>query len=497
MRRVGQQRAAVATARLPALAPATYAVAAAATAVLLALTGRYGPHRDELYFVAAGHHPQWGYPDQPPLTPLIAAAADSLAPGSLLLLRALSAVIVGVVVLVTADLARALGGDRSAQLLAAVTTGTGAGLLAIGHLLSTATVDLLAWTVVIRLFVATLRHDRPQLWPAVGLALGVGLENKHLVGFLAAGLVVGIATTPPLRHHLRSPWAWGGAAIALALWLPNLMWQADHGWPQLELAGDIRDEYRTVGGSMELVGFQVLMINPLGGVLAFVGIVSGLRRPGWAFFRPVPVAYLLLLVGFVVTGGKNYYLLGLLPPLAAAGSVVVAQRWSALRLRLLTVAVAVTALFPVPALLPVLPADTLDASFYPALNEDGLETIGWPGVVAQVRSVVADLPPAQRRTAVIVTQNYGEAGALQWYDRTPPVFSGHNGYGDWGPPRSRGPVVYVGYLAGDQEALTGCQQAATLRTGVNNEEDGAGVWVCDGPVGSWAQAWQRLRHLSA
>ena len=118
-------------------------------------------------------------------------------------------------------------------------------------------------------------------------------------------------------------------------------------------------------------------------------------------------------------------------------------------------------------------------------------------VVAQVRSVVADLPPAQRRTAVIVTQNYGEAGALQWYDRTPPVFSGHNGYGDWGPPRSRGPVVYVGYLAGDQEALTGCQQAATLRTGVNNEEDGAGVWVCDGPVGSWAQAWQRLRHLSA
>ena len=163
MRRVGQQQAEVATPRPTAPARATYAVAAAATAVLLALSTRYGPHRDELYFVAAGHHPQWGYPDQPPLTPLVAAAADTLAPGSLLALRTLSAVIVGVVVLLTADLARALGGDRGAQLLAAVATATGAGVLAIGHLLSTATLDLLAWTVVIRLAVATLQRDRPRL----------------------------------------------------------------------------------------------------------------------------------------------------------------------------------------------------------------------------------------------------------------------------------------------------------------------------------------------
>ena len=173
--------------------------------------------------------------------------------------------------LLTADLARALGGDRGAQLLAAVVTGTGAGVLAIGHLLSTATPDLLAWTVVVRLVVATLQHDRPRLWLAVGLTLGIGLENKHLVGFLAAGLVVGIAVTPATRHHLRSPWAWAGAAVAVALWLPNLAWQAQHGWPQLELAGDIRDEYRTPGGTIELIGFQVLMLNPLGAVLAAIG----------------------------------------------------------------------------------------------------------------------------------------------------------------------------------------------------------------------------------
>jgi len=141
---------------------------------------------------------------------------------------------------------------------------------------------------------------------------------------------------------------------------------------------------------------------------------------------------------------------------------------------------------------------TLDASFYPALNEDGLETIGWPSVVATVRGVLDDLPPADRRTAVVVTQNYGQAGALLWYGVDAPVFSGHNGFGDWGPPASDGPVVYVGGEdPPDRDQLAGCRPAATLRTGVDNEEDGHRVWVCTGPAGSWAQAWPKIRHLDA
>ncbi len=483
--------------RRRSLPPSAYVAAAGVTLVLVALSGRYGPHRDELYFVVAGRHPQWGYPDQPPLTPLVAAAADAVAPGSLVALRLVPALVVGVVVLVTADLARTLSGGRGAQVLAAVATATGAGLLAIGHLLSTATLDLLVWTLVVRLVVAVLQRDRQRLWLVVGAALGVGLENKNLVGFLAFGLVAGIVVTPSARHHLRSPWAWGGALIALALWLPNLVWQAQHGWPQIELAGDIRAEFGTPGGLAELVLLQTVMINPLGFVLAVMGGRAALRRPEWAFFRPVPVAYLLLLVVFAVTGGKNYYLLGLLPPLAAAGSVVAAEQWSAGRLRRFGVWVVATALFPLPALLPVLPARTLADSFWPAINEDQLETVGWPGVVSQVREVVDTLPANDRRTAVVVAQNYGEAGALEWYGDTPPAFSGHNGFGDWGPPSSAGPVVWVGFAAPAADQLEGCRRAATLRTGVGNEEDGNGVWVCNGPAGGWAAAWPHLRHLDA
>jgi 4-amino-4-deoxy-L-arabinose transferase-like glycosyltransferase len=474
-----------------------YVVGGALTLLLLSLATRYGPHRDELYFIAAGHHPQWGYPDQPALTPLIAAGADRVAHGSLVALRLVPSVLVGLVVVMVADLARELGGGRRAQTLAALTTASAAGVLAIGHLLSTATTDLFFQTLVIRLAVTVLHRDHPRGWLLVGLVAGVGLENKHLVVFLGLGLAVGIALTPSMRHHLRSPWCWAGAALAALTWLPNPLWQGAHGWPQLTLAGDVRDEYLTVGGTITLVVFQLLLLSPLAAVLGFRGGLELLRRTDWAYARPLVIAYLFLIVFFVVVGGKHYYLLPLLPPLAAAGAVVAEQRTSARNMTQWNVLVLLVALIPLPALLPVLPAKTLDGTPWAAINDDALETVGWPAVAHTVRGVLETLPPRQRRTAVVVTQNYGEAGALEWYGGSPPVYSGHNGFGDWGPPASSGLVVYVGFERPHADQLVGCRRAATLRTGVDNEEDGNGVWVCDGPAGSWAQAWPHIRHYDA
>ncbi|KQR08243.1 glycosyltransferase family 39 protein [Cellulomonas sp. Leaf334] len=483
----------------PAVAPfATRWVLTAAglvLAVLVASSGRYGPHRDELYFVAAGRHLAWGYPDQPPLTPLIARVTDLLAPGSLVALHLPSALAAAAVVVLAALTARELGGRTGAQLLTAVATGTGVVVVTLGHILSTTTIDTLFWVAIVSVVLRTLSRDAPRGWLLVGLLGGVGLLDKHLVAFLLAAIVVGVALTPQARHHLRSPWAWAGVGLALLLWLPNLLWQATHGWPQLELAADIRDEYSGVGPRLEFVGLLLVQFSPVAAALWIYGLVRLLRVPALVRAKPLAWAFLVLVVLFLVTGGKAYYVVGAVPVLLAAGACGLEERWSRRGLVVAGAVLALSAFVAWPAALPLLPERTFGASVYPELNDDQAEMIGWPELVEAVGRAVAD-----SGAALVVTANYGEAGALEWYGSDVPVFSGHNGYAAWGPPGPdlAGPVVLVGY--GDAPGwAVGCREVGRVDNGVDvdNEEQGGLVQVCDGPRGSWADVWDEVSRLSA
>jgi len=236
-----------------------WVVALALTAVLVAVSGRYGYHRDELYFVEAGKHLALGYPDQGLLTPLVAAAMEALASGSLTALRVPSALAVGAIVGLSALLARELGGGRRAELIAALCTATGVLFLQAGHTLSTTTFDLLVWTALSWVCVRAVRTGDDRLWLVGGAVLGLGLLNKPLPAFLAAGLLAGVAIAGP-RRLLSNRWVWAGAAVAVAGWLPWLVWQTGHGWPQLEVSASIAE-----GGSASsqprwaLLPFQMLL----------------------------------------------------------------------------------------------------------------------------------------------------------------------------------------------------------------------------------------------
>jgi hypothetical protein len=112
---------------------------------------------------------------------------------------------------------------------------------------------------------------------------------------------------------------------------------------------------------------------------------------------------------------------------------------------------------------------------------------------------VDSLPADQRTTAVVFTRNYGEAGALDWYGLGRPVFSGHNAYGDWGPPpEGARPVIVVG-LSDPAANFTDCHVAAMINNDAHadNEERGRPIWVCSAPQGGWAEQWPRLVHLDA
>ena len=491
--------------RLPhlALAP-VLGIAAALMTVLVAFSARYGYHRDELYFIAGGKHLAWGYPDQPPLVPLLARLMTDLAPGSLVVLRLPSVLAAGALVVLTALLTRELGGRQTAQSLACAVVALAPLVIGASHLLSTTTFDLPVWVALLWLVVRTLRTGNQRLWLIAGLVAGAGLLDSDLVAFLILALVVALAVVGP-RAPLRSGWFYAGGVLALALWAPYLMWQARHDWPELAVAHSI-----ATGGSGTSAPWWLIVPEQLALLPAYfspiwiAGLIRFLRDPELRWCRAVGAAYPILAVAFMATGGKPYYLAGFLPVLLAAGAQPTVDWMQRARPRFrrgLIVAALVLSALELPITLPIVPVSDVHKTPLVALNYDAGETIGWPAFVAEIASAYRSLPAGQRATAVVLTSNYGEAGAVDHYgpgDGLPPAFSGHNSYWYWGPPRaSATTAVVVGYSR-DQLGFCGSLRLAlnlNNHVDVGDDEQGQPVWICTQLTQSWRALWPSQRNL--
>ena len=479
-------------------------VAAAEFLLLVVTSNRYGYHRDELYFRVAARHPAWGYDDQPALTPLVGRFSEWMFGADPRGLRMLSAVAMALVVVLVALIARELGAGAAGQAVAALATAASAAAMAVGHLLSTTTFDVLVWVTLVYVVARILGGGDARQWLLVGLVAGIGLENKQLVLLLVVALACGCLLAR--RWDLaRNPWLWGGAGLAFALWLPNLLWQARHGWPQLELADKIGQE-DPVGYRVQLLPLQFLLIGPLLAPLWIGGLWWLLRRPEARPYRPLGFAYVVLLVIALVTGGKPYYTMGFLLVLLGAGGVV-AESWMRdrrARKLALGAAIAVSAAVAAVITLPLVPVEDVHATPIPDLNEDAIETIGWPTFAATVGRVWNELPQSERSTAVVYASNYGEAGAIARYGRAhgiPRAYSGHNAFWRFGrPPDGAHPIIVVGYH--HREALRGefrgCVLSARIDNGValDNEEQGAPIWTCATTTEAWSRLWPRLHSLN-
>jgi hypothetical protein len=478
-------------------------VTAAAFALLLAMSGRYGYHRDELYFIACGHHLAWGFPDQPVLTPLLARLMTDLSATSLVVLRLPSDVAAAVTLLFTGLTARELGFGRPVQVVATAAMAMTSLLLATGHLLSTATFDLTAWTVVVWLGLRALRTGDDRWWLAAGVVTGVGLLDSDLVFFLAVAVLAGLLLVGP-RRPLRSPWLLGGVAAALLMWAPYLLWQAHHGWPELSIAHSI-----ATGGSgtsaprAAFLPEQLLMSGPWLAPFWIIGLVVLVRRPQLRWVRPLLVALGLLVVIFLVTDGKPYYIGGAFPLLISAGADAI-WAWSRRRhLHRRSVGIALLGVFSLPDLvitLPIVPLGDLHQTPIVAVNYDAGETVGWPAYVGEVAAAYRRVPAGERSGTIVLASNYGEAGAVEHYGPAlglPAAYGVQNAFWLWGPPpATAGTAVTVGY---DRAQLTSLFRTVTPGTTLNNhhsvddDEQGVSVYVCTGLRRPWTAVWRSLR----
>ena len=480
----------------PPIAWGPVAVVTAAVTVLLAATAsRYDYHRDELYFRELGQRLAWGYVDQPPLTPLLARASTALFGDSVWALRLPALVSLAVTVLLLALIARELGGGRAAQTIAALGGVSGFPLIA-GHVLVTATVDLVVWTAVLLFVIRALRRDEPRWWLPAGVVVGLGLYNKHLIVLLLLGIAGGLLLAGP-RRVLLSPWLWAGVGAALVIGAPNLIYQATHGWPQLEMAQALR-ENKGDEARLTFIPLQLVMLGPPLVAIWVAGLVSLLRDRA---LRALALAYPVICLLLLIIAGQPYYTMGLLLVLYVAGCVA-AERWARgrrVRQAWLVAALALNVALSVVLALPVLPVGVLAKTPIPAVNQVVRDQIGWGAYVRQVADAYRGLDPA---TTVIITGNYGEAGALNRYGgryRLPHAYSGQNElYYRARPPESARTAVLVGYDS-DRFVAARFASCATVgrldnEVGIDNEEQGHPIRVCRGLRGSWREMWPAFQH---
>ena len=379
-------------------------------------------------------------------------------------------------------------------------------LLGAAHLLSTTTFDLLAWALILWLVVRILRTGVDRLWLVVGLVAGVGLLDNDLIAFLAVAVLLGIAAAGP-RRLLASRWLRIGALVAVLPWVPYLVWQAQHGWPEIVVGRAIAaGSSGTSQPRWLFLPYQLVLFAPLLAPLWIAGLVRLFRDPGLRWCRALGWAYVLLAAAFIASGGKPYYLGGMLPLLVGAGAAPavtwMGRRRSRSRRVALAAALVLSAAISALIMLPVVPVGTLHRTPIVALDYDAGETVAWPTYVGEIASVYRPLPAGRHTSVAIITSNYGEAGAVDRFGpawRLPQAYSGHNGFWYWGPPpASAHTFVAVGFERSYLERFFGdCRLAARLdnRLGVDDDEQHAPVWVCSQLRGNWRTLWPELRRL--
>ena len=493
--------------------PSVWVIAVLTAAIHLAFNGRYDIFRNELYYIVCGRHPAFGYADQPPLVPLIAAATQVFGIDAWLL-RVPAALAAAALVPLTADFSRLLGGGGPACLLAALAVAISPSLIALTQILTTSTFEPLAWTAF-AYFVAraAIRNDHGALvW--AGITAGVALQAKYGIVFWMAGAGIGLLLFD--RTLLASRQCWVGAALALAIASPSLIWQALHGWPFLQVMRFHADHHTNFTGTpVHYEIGQALAMNVVLAPLWIAGLVAPFVVRSLRAVRFLTIAYCVSAALIVAGAGKDYYLFPAYPCLFAIGAVAAARlsRW--ILVPWLSLATA-NAVLLAPLVLPILPPPALAAfldrthlrpppderaAVGAPLTQVFSDELGWRDLERTVAKVYRSLPSDERSRAAIVASSYGEAAAIDVYgraDNLPPALSGQDQYFYWGPRGYDGSVLI--HVNGDLDRWR--RNCASLDVVASfgaplamPYENGRPIFVCRGIRVRLQDAWPSFKRL--
>jgi len=497
---------------------------------------RYDYFRDEFDYMACGNHPAWGYVDQPPLIPFLIHIWRAIGGDSLRSIRFIPALASSLLVVQTAVLAREFGGRRFALLLSAITVVVAPQYLSNGSLLGTNCLEPNLWMGCAYFAVLAIKRNDPRYWLWFGVVAGLGLEEKYSIAVFGLGIVTGLLLTLQRRVFLN-PWIWVGGLAAFLVFLPNLLWNIHYHWPFVELMRNIRAEGRDVVLPLPQYFFQqTLLVHPFTAPIWITGLIAFFVSPRLKAYRALGWCYLTCFTVFFVLHGKNYYLAPIYPMLLAAGAVVIESaiegrkidgpdtgdlevgrhRRAWLKPAIVIVLLAAGAHLA-PVVVPVLSPDKFIAYMkylplkLPVMEHSHARAVlpqwysdqfGWEEIVAETAKAYNQLSPTERTGCGIFAQDYGQAGAIDFYGPRyglPPALSGHQTYWLWGPRGYSGNCLIV--LDDSRERLEELFESVEF-VGISADnpyalEQRIPVFICRGAkFGTLDKVWGQLKRWS-
>lgn len=477
---------------------------------------RYGYFRDEFDYLSCGDHLAWGYVDQPPLLPFLVRVIRIMLGDSLRSIRFLPALATSALVVLTALIAREFGARRFALGLSAVAVLVAPIYLSGGSLLTTNCLEPLLWMGCAYFAILAIKRDA-RYWVFFGVVAGLGLEEKYSIALFGFGIVVGLLLTKQ-RGAFLNRWFWAGGLAAFVIFLPNVIWNVQNHWPFLELMHNIK----AAGRDVQLSPFayfaqQALLLHPLTAPIWITGLIALLLSPGLKKYRLFGWCYLVTFTAFVVLKGKNYYLAPIYPLLFAAGALTIENGIERARQVWLKPAIIILLLaggaWFAPLVVPVLSVDRFISymnrlPFKVPRSEHSHESavlpqhyadqFGWEEMTAMTAQAWSRLKPEERRDCGIFAQDYGQAGAIDFFGRRyglPPALSGHQTYFLWGPRGYSGNCLIV--LDDRKEVLEEKFEHVEYVGSSDNPyalERNIPVFICKGAkFGTLAQIWPKLK----
>jgi len=285
----------------------------------------YGIFRDELYYLACSRHLAWGYVEFPPLIAVLTRGVTMLLGDSLFAIRLLPALAGAGLVVLTAMIARELGGGRFAQALAGLAVIVTPAWMSIDHILNTNAFEPLFWAGCVWLAIRAWNTGDARYWLGFGVVAGLGLENKHAMLFFGFGFVAGLLLTP-LRKSLAQRNLWLGGAIAGLIFLPNIIWEIRLGWPTLEFLENAVKYKNAILTPWQFFTAQ-LELTVAAVPVWIAGLWFFFLRPSGRKYRALGWTYVIVFAALCALGGKAITCCPPIPCYWARAAFVWKRRW--------------------------------------------------------------------------------------------------------------------------------------------------------------------------